>query len=114
MTAQPPSPGYSADLIVLALLVAFKLLDVYAARRRDRKHGETLELRLQTLQASFDAGLRELRAFIVGPDGKNGLRGDLRDLAERVDAAEKREMDALRAAAERRTAQPIYDRRSQT
>lgn len=40
--------------------------------------------------------VRETRAFVVGPDGQNGLRGDLRKAESRIDAIEDRERERPR------------------
>lgn len=38
---------------------------------------------------------REVRAFVVGPDGENGIRGDVRELKETVKEIEKRERERM-------------------
>lgn len=109
-----PHADYTADLIVLALLVAFKLLDALSTARRERKHAENLELRFANLTSTFDKGLARLESFIIGPDGRNGMRGDLASVRERVDGLEERERDTLTAKAQAARLSGTYDRRSST
>jgi len=39
--------------------------------------------------------VRDLKAFVVGPDGSNGLRSEVRDVKERIGGLEDRERDRL-------------------
>jgi len=39
--------------------------------------------------------VRDLKAYVVGPDGQNGLRSEVRDIKERIGAMEERERDRL-------------------
>jgi hypothetical protein len=41
---------------------------------------------------------RDLKGYVIGPDGENGLRGDVREIKARVIGLEDRERDALAAA----------------
>lgn len=46
-----------------------------------------------------------LSAHVIGPDGENGIRGDVREIKKQVDGILTREREAL--------ANPPYDRRRQ-
>lgn len=46
--------------------------------------------------------LQRLNDHIVGPDGDNGVRGDVREIATRVMGLETRERDRLESAYDRR------------
>ena len=70
----------------------------------DENHRETretfMEIRLE---------LQTLRGHVVGPDGENGIRGDVRELKTQVNALIERERQNLQ-----RTAFGALDRRSGT
>lgn len=70
-----------------------------AAARKAEEHAVKID-RISTAVDTIGGDVRDLRAFVVGPDGQNGLRGDVRGLTKRVDGIEERER-----------ARP-YDRRS--
>jgi len=52
----------------------------------------------QVMNQSFTevrADIAEVRAFVVGPDGENGLRSDVRQIRQKVEGLEERERDRL-------------------
>jgi hypothetical protein len=63
-----------------------------------KNHGETTQQ-----FSAVSRELVELRAFVVGPDGENGLRGDLKELKSTVTGLVERERERLEIKA--------YDRR---
>lgn len=46
--------------------------------------------------------MRDLTAHVIGPDGQNGLRGDVRELKEDVRGILDRERDGVRSLRDRR------------
>jgi hypothetical protein len=64
------------------------------SKQIDDNHRETCA----TLNA-FQLELKDLRAFVVGPDGENGIRGDLRHLKKEMQGLLERERDRLEAKA---------------
>ncbi|MDB4876476.1 MAG: hypothetical protein JWM41_2922 [Gemmatimonadetes bacterium] len=112
-----PDSKIVGDIAVVALVAAKAVYDVFGGKRRDRRHTAALDGRFATLELSLEqrfngvsigmerlgSDIREVRAFVVGPDGENGIRGDLREVKERVKAIEERELGDRRVGA--------YDRR---
>lgn len=103
---------------VVVLIVALKgVVDYRGGRRRDTRHGVALDSRFTDLSLDLEqrfngvsaeigtvrAEVAEVRAFVVGPDGENGIRGDVREVKKRVIGLEERERDHLGAG--------TYDRR---
>lgn len=86
------------EAIVGGLVLVKQGVDFFGGRARDRRHSDgQAKLRAEIAQqfAEFNLKLAELRAFVVGPDGQNGLRGDLGEVKERVDELEERERNRL-------------------
>ncbi len=88
------------DALVVALLAISKVFDHFKGKRRDHRQTKQLDERFSALETSTktwqndsDEKIQRLFAFIIGPDGQNGIRGDQRDLAERVKELEKRDRD---------------------
>lgn len=54
----------------------------------------------------FDTRIRGAYAHLIGEDGEDGQRLDLREQKKRIDALEERERQRMR--------HPVYDRRSET
>lgn len=81
------------------LLVAAQWLTAHRkGRKRDLALGPELDQRFGPVQKSLTKlsdDVRDLKAHVVGPDGQNGLRGDFRDIAKRVDGLEERERSRL-------------------
>ena len=99
-------------------VVAKHIADVFGGRRKDKRQKsafgefrETLDERMN----GFDRRIDKLFAFVIGPDGENGIRGKQRELERRFDEMEERERARDR---ELRLPQggvmPSYDRRSGT
>jgi hypothetical protein len=106
----PPASG-SRELVeagAIGLIVgAGKLWDYFHGRRARADataNGKKLD-RISTAVDKVELDVRDLRAFVVGPDGQNGLRSDVRELKSRVDGIEERERDRPRQT---------YDRRAST
>jgi hypothetical protein len=62
---------------------------VVLAEKIDKNH-------LATTQqfAAVNIELRDLKAHVIGPDGENGIRGDVRELKEDVKGILERERDS--------------------
>lgn len=94
-----------ASIATVAAVVAQSVYNARGDRRRDQRHSDSqTELRLaqQEIRAEMaegftrvDASVNELRAYVVGPDGENGLRGDVREIKKRVIGLEDREREHL-------------------
>lgn len=108
---------YAGEAIVGALVVIKQMADVVSARKRDTRQAlafTEFKLTLEERLAGFDRRIDKLFAFVIGPDGENGIRGDTRQLRQRVDDIEERERDRDRSGAPALPAHPMYDRRSAT
>jgi len=91
-------PQHIGEAVVGGLVVAKQLLDFIGGRARDRRHsaGQTsLRAELQKQFADIKLELEQLRAFVIGPDGQNGIRGDVRKAEKRLDDLEERELQRL-------------------
>lgn len=82
---------YVGEALVVLIVAGKGLLDHRGGRRRDKSLGEQF--------GELSAGIAEVRAFCVGPDGKNGIRGDVHEIKKRVIGLEDRERDRLERAA---------------
>lgn len=103
--------GLVASIVTAAVVGIKALSDHRKGKKRPSELGAELERRLKPLHESLDTlggDVRDLKAYVIGPDGQNGLRGDVRDLKARVDGVEEREREWL----ERRIGS--FDRRSGT
>jgi hypothetical protein len=58
--------------------------------------------RIEESVAKTTGEVRDLKAYVIGPDGQNGLRGDVREMKERVGGLEERERDQLHSSYDRR------------
>ena len=98
-------------VVVGAIVGAGKLMDHLKGRGRDHRARESQShLQSALLGVKNDIrndidGVRDavhaltsevtaVRHFVVGPDGENGVRGDVRKLETRVEGIEDRERDA--------------------
>lgn len=92
------------------LLVAAQWITAHLkGRNRERTLGDQLDRKLKPINEGIQEialECRDLRAIVVGVDGQNGLRSDVRKLTERADDADTRERERL----ERK----VYDRRAST
>jgi hypothetical protein len=82
------------DALVVALVGAKAVYDVFGGKKRDRRHNAALDQRFteQELKlerrfngisseiTSVQRAVAEVRSFVVGPDGENGLRGDMKEI----------------------------------
>lgn len=92
------------EILVGAMVVAKHANDWIADRHRKLEFAE-FQLGLQTQFARLEARIDKLFAFVIGPDGENGIRGDLRKAERRLDDIERME---------RGRALTVLDRRSGT
>jgi hypothetical protein len=120
-------PQMIGDMLVVAIVATKGLVDWTRGTRRDRRHASVLNEKFSSLDlslerrfgqvalemAQLDASVAEVRAFVVGPDGENGIRGDVRSLGARFDDMEERERQRDRDR-ERDRVHGAYDRRSVT
>ncbi len=92
-----PIPG--ADTPTLAS--ALTLLAVVGKGVLDHRKGKEGKRESNRAMRSIDdlkAGIAELKAYVIGPDGENGLRGDVRELKSDVKGILERERDRRRAS----------------
>jgi hypothetical protein len=105
-----PSTIFSAEhapTIASALTLLAVALDKLAERRRRRRHtgpaadqiagalAAKLETRVVREIADVAGDVKELRALLIGADGRNGIRGQLEDVRTRVGGIEERELARL-------------------
>lgn len=82
----------------LGIMLAIALAKIYDARfahpKIKKERNEELDTRLTSIRAAIDISnqtirgdvttlsgeVRDLKSHVIGPDGKNGLRGDVRTL----------------------------------
>lgn len=86
---------YAAAAIFLTQLAALISSHV-KGKRRDSTAGSELDKRLLPLNltiTSLGMDIRDLQAHVIGPDGTNGLRGDVRELKADVRGLLDRERD---------------------
>lgn len=108
-----PTDHTVMDVLVGAILVATQLGTVLVShlkgKRGARVATEGLDRRLATLAndlrtaigltgdsirndvTSLSTDVRDLKAYVVGPDGQNGLRGDVKELKTQVTGLLSRE-----------------------
>lgn len=114
------SVAFVAGSVAAVAIAIGKMIDYVDAKRRDRERDEKLEAALTSISNKVDHSAQStdarctaiersvatLSAHIIGPDGENGMRGDLREVKARLIGLEKRERERLEAAI------GIKDRRS--
>jgi hypothetical protein len=83
---------YLGDGAVVVIVFAKGWMDHRGGRRRDT----SLSTRLNDLKQA----IAEVRAFVVGPDGENGIRSDVREVKARVISLENRERERLERGAQ--------------
>lgn len=88
--------------VVGVIVGAGKVWDHFKGRRRDQHQTISLGRISQQINEVRD-DVRDLSAHVIGPDGKNGLRSDVRKLETRVDGIEERERDRLHSPYDRRS-----------
>jgi hypothetical protein len=80
-------PHSLGEVVVGGVVVAKQIMDFFGGRTKDRRHRESTGAMRSDLSgqiAAINLELAELRAFVVGPDGENGIRGDVRELKRDV------------------------------
>jgi len=75
------------EAIVGALVIIKSIADYFGARNSRLEQEQRFAL--------LTGAIAEVRAFCVGPDGTNGIRGDLREMKKRVNGLEQRELERL-------------------
>jgi hypothetical protein len=94
-----------------AIVGVGKLFDHRANKKRDirdrdretRERASVTQMnRIEESVAETTGEVRDLKAYVIGPDGQNGLRGDVREIKERVRGLEERERDQLHSSYDRR------------
>lgn len=101
-----------AEIVSLGALLALKALqEAIAGRRREKRQSTELSTQLGEVTGAFqqrcdgiERSVATLSAHVIGPDGENGLRSDVRKIQDKLDDFERRERERL----ERK----VYDRRS--
>lgn len=70
--------------------------------KREKSQGRTLERGFADLHTTIETRCNQLQeeirtvsAHVIGPDGENGLRGDVREIKARVIGLEEREREHL-------------------
>lgn len=104
-----PAPSDTRAVIVEAVVVGVvvgigKLFDHRANKKREtRDRASVTQMnRIEDGLEVVSNEVRDLKAYVIGPDGQNGLRGDMREMKERVGGLEQRERDNLHGAYDRR------------
>lgn len=91
------------------LLGAGQFLTWLSGRRRGN-HGKAENAkafeRVEKSIVLVEKQVAMLSAHVIGPDGENGIRGDVREIKKQVDGILDRERNALQNP-------PVYDRRAQ-
>ena len=105
----PTLAQYLSNGAILAVLTGKGIYDAFRGRTRDRQK-TSIDTQLGSRLLRIEEGLRELKAHVIGPDGENGLRGDVREIKARVIGLEERERDRLERGAQR-DGFGSYDRR---
>ena len=82
----------TTDTTTLASAVTF--LAVVGQGLLAHRKGKEFKRASQDSYNSLNAGIAELKAYVIGPDGENGLRGDVRELKSDVKGILERERDA--------------------
>jgi hypothetical protein len=98
----PSAPALHS--IVEAVLVIAVGVKAWLDRRAGPRRSIELDVMLTKKLAPMHKQLSELNAHVIGPDGENGIRGDVREIRKRLDGLEQRERERLERQA--------YDRRS--
>lgn len=101
---------------IFLLLAAKSVQEHWSGKKRDSTSDARLNARLNGLKTSLidridpvaakvdilSGEVRDVKAHVVGPDGKNGLRGELREfkreVKERFDSIDERERERLERA----------------
>lgn len=101
-TVAAAADGHGKELIAAGatfLLVAAQWIAAHhKGRNREKSLGDQLDRKLKPLHegmSTLTLEVRDLRAHVIGPDGENGLRGDVRELKEEVSGLLTRERDNL-------------------
>lgn len=103
------SSGGTAAVVAGGMIALVKLADHFGEKRRERARDTKLEAAVTAISDKVDESQRAtdkrcesiersvatLSAHIIGPDGENGLRGDLREVKKRVIGLEERERERL-------------------
>ena len=114
VTTAAPTPGTLYGVIGLSITTLGTVLVQWVSnhkkgKTRDNGLASTLTTHIDRKLAPLDIKLDSLSlelgkmtteitrvaALVEGPNGDNGLRGDVRELKERVDDSERRERDRL-------------------
>jgi hypothetical protein len=91
----PAATFYMAAAAFLAQLGG-ALWNNHKGRKRDRGASDRWEKVGRTLGALGDQVTR-VEHYVVGPDGKNGIRRDLQEVKEEVKGLRERELERLQA-----------------
>lgn len=93
--------SHAKELYAIAGVIVIQLGTVLAAHRKGKQRapelGRELDKRFMPLDIKIDSlsdEVRDLKAHVIGPDGQNGLRGDVRELKYDVKGILDRERDA--------------------
>lgn len=94
-----------ASTAVALMLAVTTTLNHFKGKRRDRGNGSALETIAKKIDdnhkdttvqfAAITREMLDLKAYVIGPDGENGLRGDVREIKEEVKGILNRERDRV-------------------
>lgn len=97
-TSVVPSSRAIESVIVGLMLGVSKVYDHFTSKKRERsssaamgRFSEKISLEVREVRDE----VRDLSAHVIGPDGQNGLRGDVRELKADVKGILGRERDRL-------------------
>lgn len=120
VAAVPPAVDHAKELYALGAVLTIQLGGMGAAWLRNRRGPaeQTKRIELALNNALTPVGIKldslvgdmqdmkehlaTVDSLVRGPDGQNGMRGDLRKVEKRMDEFEERERDRLHGSYDRR------------
>jgi hypothetical protein len=98
--ATPPPTNHFAELAAAGVIFLTQIASFLAShvkgKKRDRSMGTALDARFTSVHVALEElsdEVRDVKAFVIGPDGQNGLRGDVKELKQDVKGILERERD---------------------
>lgn len=93
----PLTPVIVESLLTLAVC-GKALTDHLREKRREASRDEKIRGSFHGVHQRLDAlqlEVHDLTAYVIGPDGENGIRGDVREMKQKIDGLEERERRRL-------------------
>ena len=105
--AQAVHDAPSREVYGAALVLGLgQFLTWFSGRHRGnkgKKESKDAFKRIEDSLASVQTQVRDLSSHVIGPDGENGIRGDVRELKTAVNGILERERDGPRVSPRTRT-----------